>query len=112
MFLTQQVDGNNFDDLSAAFDCQQPWTFFTLDWALEQIKGTRLVVQEAREWTGQSHFRDVGAIVYYLKAVPWTVEGFSVERHLAHLLTLQRRLEREGALAFHIKLMIVQARKL
>lgn len=111
-FLTEQVDGNNLDDLSAAFDCQQPWTFFTLDWALEQVRGTRLVVQDAREWTGQCLFKDVGAIVYYLKAVPWTVEGFSVEKHLAHLLKLQRRLEREGALAFHSKLMIVQARKL
>jgi hypothetical protein len=49
--------------------------------------------------------------VYYLKAVPWTVERFSVERHLASLQKLQRKLEWEGALAFSERLMIVRAHK-
>jgi SAM-dependent methyltransferase len=110
-FLTQQVDGNNLADLSAAFDCQQPWTFFTLDWVLNQIAETDLVVEMAQEWTGKATFYDVGAIVYYLKAVPWTVERFSVERHLASLQKLQRKLEWEGALAFSERLMIVRAHK-
>ena len=110
-FLTEQVDGNNFGDLSAAFDCQQPWTFFTLEWVLAQIAQTDLVVEMAQEWTGVTTFCDVGAIVYYLRAVPWTVESFGVERHLVYLQKLQRRLEREGALAFSDMLMIVQVSK-
>jgi SAM-dependent methyltransferase len=110
-FLTEQVDGRNFGDLSAAFDCRQPWTFFTLDWVLNRIKGTQLVVEIAHEWTGKTIFQDVGAVIYYLRAVPWTVEKFSVERNLAHLLKLQQRLEQRGELAFSEMLMTVKAVK-
>jgi SAM-dependent methyltransferase len=108
-FLTEQIDGRSFSDLSAAFDCQQPWTHSTLDWVLDQIAETQLVVEIAREWTGKAVFDDVGAIVYYLKAVPWTVEGFSVERNLAHLFALQQRLEREGELVFSDMMMLIKA---
>jgi SAM-dependent methyltransferase len=110
-FLTQQVHGRSFADLSAAFDCQQPWIHHTLQRVMDQIAETCLIVEVAREWAGKTVFDDVGAIVYYLKAVPWTVEGFSVERNLDHLLALQRRLEREGELAFTDMSMLVKAKK-
>ena len=110
-FLTQQVDGTNLADLSAAFECEQPWPWFTLEWVLDQIAQRSLVIEQARAWSGTTRFHSVGALVYYLKAVPWTVEGFSVEKHLPYLLKLQNRLEREGTLAFTCKSMIVQVRK-
>ena len=110
-FLTQQVDGNNLSDLSAAFDCQQPWTFFTLDFCLQALAETHLTLELAQQWQGKTTFTDVGALVYYLKAVPWTVEGFSIDRHLPYLLKLQRRIEQEGALTFTQKLMILQMEK-
>jgi len=110
-FLAEQVDGNNLCDLSEAFDCQQPWTFFTPDFVFEKIKETSLTVETAQEWTGKAIFKDVGAIVYYLKAVPWTVPGFSVGGNLAHLERLQRRLEREKELIFQQKLFLVKAIK-
>jgi len=110
-FLTQQVDGTNLADLSAAFECEQPWTWFTLEWVLDRIAETSLVVEQAQAWNGVTRFHSVGALVYYLKAVPWTVEGFTVETHLPILLKLQDRLEREGMLEFACKSMIVQVRK-
>lgn len=112
VFLTQQIDGSNLADLSAAFDDEQPWPFITLEFFLEKIRATNLVVEMAEEWTGQTIFKDVGAIVYYLKAVPWTVpQGFSVERHDVHLRKLQRRLEQEGELVFQQKLLMIKARR-
>jgi SAM-dependent methyltransferase len=110
-FFTQQVDGTNLAALSAAFDAEQPWTWFTLDWLLSQIAETSLIVERAQAWEGKTRFHSVGALVYYLKAVPWIVEGFSVETHLPDLLKLQERLEGEGTLEFASKSMIVRARK-
>lgn len=70
------------------------------------------MVERTQEWIGRTIFKDVGAIVYYVKAVPWTVPpDFSVERYLNHLQQLQRRLEQEGALIFQQKLMLVKVRK-
>jgi len=111
-FLTQQVDGGNLADLSAAFGDKQPWPFFTLEFVIEKIEATNLIVEMAQKWTGRASFKDVGAVVYYLRAVPWTVpQGFSVEKHHVHLRNLQRRLEKEGVLSFEQKLFMVRARK-
>lgn len=73
-FLTQQVDGRNLSDLSAAFGCEQPWTFFTLDFVLEKIKATNLIVEHTQEWTGRTIFKDIGAVVYSdsNKREPWS----------------------------------------
>jgi hypothetical protein len=82
-----------------------------LDFVLEQITSTRLVVELAQDWTGRMIFKDVGALVYYLKAVPWVVGGFSVDHHVPYLERQQIRLEQEGQLTFHQKLFVLKAEK-
>ncbi|MFN8494634.1 MAG: hypothetical protein U0350_43940 [Caldilineaceae bacterium] len=111
VFLTQQVDGRNLSDLSAAFDAVQPWTYFTLEYALNLMRKSNLVIEIAQAWTGKLIFKDVATLVYYLKAIPWTVPDFSVEKHRAHLEKLQTRLEAEGELAFTQRRMLIQAKK-
>ncbi|MCX6046969.1 MAG: class I SAM-dependent methyltransferase [Chloroflexi bacterium] len=110
-FLTQQVDGRNLSDLSAAFEAVQPWRFFTLDFVLARLDQTNLAIEIAQAWTGQLIFKDVATLVYYLKAVPWTVPGFSVEKHRSHLEKLQQRLEADGALRFTQRSMLIKATK-
>jgi len=44
-----------------------------------------------------------------LRAVPWLVPGFSVERDLARLLALQERLERGAGLDFTARLYFIEA---
>jgi hypothetical protein len=70
-----------------------------------------LTIVTAEEWSGNFSFTDVGAIVYYLKAIPWLVPGFSVETHLDRLLALQGRLERGEGLVFEARKYLVEARK-
>ena len=111
VFLTQQVDGKSGSDLMAAFDSAPVWPYFNLDLVLALLRSTHLVVELAQEWTGRTVYKDVGALVYLSRAVPWHVPGFSVERHLSYLQRLQARLERGEDLAFHQKLLILRARK-
>jgi hypothetical protein len=49
--------------------------------------------------------------VYFLKAVPWIVPGFTVETHFKQLLRLQERIEREEELTFTQRLFMVKAEK-
>lgn len=109
VFLTQQVDGRNLSDLSAAFEAEQPWTFFTLDYALNLISQSNLVIDIAQEWTGKLIFKDVATLVYYLVAIPWTVPDFSVEKYRLHLEKLQQQLEAEGELVFTQRRMLIKA---
>ncbi|MCB0064523.1 MAG: class I SAM-dependent methyltransferase [Caldilineaceae bacterium] len=110
-FLTQQVHGMWAHDLLAAFGATPQWPDATparyVPW-LERV-GMEIVMHE--DWEGELAFIDVGAIVYYLKAVPWLVPGFSVEMHTENLLALQRRLEVEGKLVFVAKKYMIEAQK-
>ena len=57
-------------------------------------------------------FVDVGALVYYLRAVPWFVPGFSVATHQESLLRLQQRLEyRRGSPTFPTRLYLIEAKR-
>ena len=56
-------------------------------------------------------FADVGAIVYYLKAIPWEVPGFTVKTNLRHLFAVQERLEAGEELSFHTARFLLEARK-
>jgi len=109
-FLTQQVDGRP-QDLQTVFGAPALWPYFTLDFMRTQITGAGLTIERAAEWTGAITYTDLGALVYFLKAVPWVVPDFSVARSLPHLQQLQRQLERDGTLVFHQTLMLAVVRK-
>ena len=109
-FFTQQVHGLSTQDLIAAFDAQPAWPEATLENKVRRLQDTGLTILVAEEWSGALSFTDVSAIVYYLKAIPWLVDGFSVETNLAHLLALQDRLERGEGLVFEARKYLVEAR--
>jgi SAM-dependent methyltransferase len=111
-FLTQQVGGGNLNDLISIFDAVPKYK----DWALQNIKddikNAGLKIKDAREWKGTIEFKDVGAIVYFLKAIPWIVEGFSVKSHLQYLEQLQAKLDEGEKLVFMQVRFLVLAQKI
>ncbi len=111
-FLTQQVHGLWAQDLLAEFNAEPQWPWATPAYYIPKLEAAGLVIDNAKEWSGDLSFTDVGAIVYYLKAVPWLVEGFSVETHLDTLCKLQRRLEEGDPLTFEARKYLIEARKL
>lgn len=110
-FLTQQIHGLWAYDLLAAFDASPQWPDSTLEKYVPRLQSAGLRIVDTREWSGELAFADVGAIVYYLKAVPWLVPGFSVETHLNNLLKLQSKLEGGERLSFAAKKYLIEAQK-
>jgi SAM-dependent methyltransferase len=110
-FLTQQIHGRWAWDLIAAMGARPLTVEQTLEDTAYRLEDAGLVIVTAEDWSGNFAFTDVAAIVYYLKAIPWIVPGFSVETHLATLLALQERLERCDRLAFEARKYLVEARK-
>ncbi len=110
-FLTQQVHGLWAYDLLAAFDAKPQWPESTLEKYVPQLRTAGLTILNTEEWSGWLSFADVGAVVYYLKAVPWLVPGFSVETHLEHLLRLQHRLDSGDELVFTARTYLIRAQK-
>jgi SAM-dependent methyltransferase len=110
-FLTQQIHGLWADDLLAAFNAKPKWPNAIPEKYVPLLEAAGLTIVEAREWSGLLAFSDVGAIVYYLKAVPWLVSDFTVASHLSYLMQLQHRLEDGETLIFTARKYLIEARK-
>jgi hypothetical protein len=110
-FLTQQIHGLWAYDLLAAFDATPQWPDATPEKYVPRLQSAGLRIVDKREWFGELAFTEVSAIVYYLKAVPWLVPGFSVETHLSYLLKLQSKLERGEKLSFVARKYLIEAQK-
>jgi SAM-dependent methyltransferase len=111
VFLTQQVHGLWAESLIAAFGARPAWPHATATYFGACLERAGMDLDRVERWQGELAFTDVGAVVYYLKAVPWLVEGFSVDTHLAPLLELQRRLEHEGRLVYEARSYLIEAHK-
>ncbi len=110
-FFTQQVDGLWAHDLMAVFGARPQWPEAVLARNGPKLEAAGLTLVHTETWAGKLTFTDVGAIVYYLRAVPWLVPGFSVATHPEGLLRLQDRLERGDSLVFAARKYLIEARK-
>jgi SAM-dependent methyltransferase len=111
VFLMQQIHGLWAHDLLAAFDAQPQWPQATLENDVPRLQAADLTVVTAQDWSGKLSFADVGAIVYYLKAVPWLVPGFTVQTHLDYLLAFHNKLQAGDKLAFAAKKYLIETRQ-
>jgi SAM-dependent methyltransferase len=109
--LTQQVHGQTLIDLLAHFGARPQWPEATPAYYLPRLAAAGLELVALEEYAGAEVFADVGAVVYFLKAIPWLVPGFSVRTHLAPLLALQARRDHGEALRFATRGYRIEARK-
>lgn len=112
LFITQQVGGEDGWDLNmllgARFNLDANWRLAA---ARSQLEAAGFEVLKAKEDFPRARFFDVGAIVYYLKAVPWQIEDFSVERYAEALYQLHYRIQEEGYLDVRDHRFVLTARK-
>ena len=99
-FLTQQVGSNNLWDLAEEFDATLPYRELTFDYWVKEIWSAGLIFKRSEEWRGKIEFLDVGAMAYFIKAVPWQVPDFNIDRDMHYLEKLQRKLENGEKLAY------------
>ena len=111
LFFTQQVDGRNWLDLMKEFNVKSKWESNTLSNITKHLKKNGFEIIVAKEWTGKTIFRDVGALVYILKAIPWIVDDFSVNKHISILEKLHKRIENKGKLEFTARRFLILGKK-
>ncbi|WP_101783943.1 methyltransferase domain-containing protein [Nonomuraea indica] len=78
--------------------------------AVAEAEAAGLTVTDLRAERLRMEFRDVGAVVYFLRKVIWIVPGFSVDRHLARLRDLHELIEAEGPFVAHSSRFLIEAR--
>jgi SAM-dependent methyltransferase len=100
LFVTQQVGDGLYGDFRAAFGMPPVGLpAMNLKLVAEQLTAAGLRVKRCADASQFLTFADVGALAWYLRMVPWTVEGFSVDRHEGHLRRLHEAC-RDGPIVF------------
>jgi len=98
-FITQQVGIKNNEKLNIDLGSnamvieEENWC---MDTVVKQFLNMGFDVLESYEEFPLTRFYDVGAIVYYLKAIPWQIPDFSVEKYLPGLLKIDNIIKEKG----------------
>ncbi|HUD19118.1 MAG TPA: class I SAM-dependent methyltransferase [Patescibacteria group bacterium] len=110
-FFTQQVGGDNLKDLEEFFDNRPKWPFNTLEHRIPEFEKHGFTIINSKKWSGIVTFFDVGAIIYFLKAIPWIVNDFSVNTHLPYLEKMQKKLDKGEKLQFIYTRHLIHAKR-
>ena len=104
-FITQQVGDQTNRRLHELLDYAPKATFYpgveqkhnwNLDYAVHELQDAGWRIVEQQEDVYPTRYYDVGAIVYYLKAISWEIPDFSVEKYFDKLLEVDRLIKRDG----------------
>jgi len=88
-FVTQQVDYRDNDDLAQLLGIEttpEPETWLGL--AERQVTGAGLEIEEAARAGQRLRFDDIAAVVFYLKAINWSIPHYSLGKHRDRLRAL------------------------
>jgi SAM-dependent methyltransferase len=76
-----------------------------------QARAAGLRVVDMRMERLRQEYFDIGAVIYFLRKVIWSVPDFTVERYRERLRELHERIESEGPFVAHAARVLVEARK-
>jgi len=110
--ITQQVGGANYAELNELLGAEKyMYVHWTLDYAVRELEAAGWSIVEQQEDHPITRFFDVGAILYCLKAVPWQIPDFSVEKYFAKLVEIHNIIQAQGYIDFHSHRFLIVAQK-
>ncbi|NHJ85066.1 MAG: class I SAM-dependent methyltransferase [Asgard group archaeon] len=115
-FITQQVDGSNDLELNILLGAikdisETQYAYWNLDYAVNELENEGFEIQIKKEDFPTSRIFDIGAVVYYLKAVPWQFPDFSVEKYKEKLYELHLKIQEQGYIDISSGRFLIMARK-
>ncbi len=112
-FITEQVGGRDNEKVNEALGAQSMHEHY--DWSLNKavcsLKQNSLRIIDAHEEYPITQFHDIGAVVYFLRAIPWQIPDFRVAAYKEKLLELHHRIEQEGCFVVNSHRFLIVAEK-
>ncbi|MDX8367348.1 methyltransferase domain-containing protein [Cytobacillus sp. IB215665] len=95
IFLTQQVGGLDCLGINEALgsSINNEFKDWNLTTAMSDLVNNNFEILYCKEEFPTQRFFDIGALVYYLKAIPWQVPDFSVEQYCENLYTIHKHIQ-------------------
>lgn len=112
-YFAQHIGPATMAELVEYFIGPQPekGTEFHPDAVRAQAEAAGLQIVDLRMERMRAEFFDIGAIVYFLRKVIWSVPDFTVQRYRDRLAELHERIESEGPFVTDSVRLLVEARK-
>jgi len=112
-FITQQVGGRNNVEINHRLGTpvSEDLTEWNLTNALADLKRHGFTIIRQQEALLPTTFRDVGALVYYLRAIPWQVPDFSVWKYRDRLYKIHQEIQETGTFESHVHRFYIEARR-
>lgn len=115
-FITQQVGATNNLDLNRLLGSPGPDRMtmpenVTLGQYRQGLEAEGFDILMAMEAFPLTRFFDAGAIVFWLKAIPWQIPDFSVDRYFERLKEVQRQIEETGPVTVRSHRFLLAAHK-
>jgi SAM-dependent methyltransferase len=79
--------------------------------AADQARANGLTVDRLEQQALRVEFFDIGAVVYFLRKVLWTVPDFTVDRYRDRLLALHAEIEATGRFTCYAQRFLIAARR-
>ncbi len=97
VFITQQVGAQNNIELNHFFGDKgrdrQEWD---LQEAVGRFKKHGIQPLRAREFFPRTVFRDIGAVIYYLRVIQWQIADFDIEKNREGLKRLHEKIVQDN----------------
>jgi SAM-dependent methyltransferase len=112
-YLAQQIGPATMSELVEHFIGPQPqkWAELHPDVQRAGAQAAGLRIVDIRMERQRAEFFDIGAVIYFLRKVIWTVPDFTVDRYRDKLRELHGRIEADGPFVAHAVRVLVEARK-
>lgn len=102
LFITQQVGKYENIELNQFFGDE---TYKNKEWDLEyaslQLKKNGFEILDGKEALFKAHFRDIGAIVFYLRMISWQIPDFDIDKNVGKFKELHETIQKTGQFTTH-----------
>jgi SAM-dependent methyltransferase len=96
-FITQQVGPRNNRSLRRSLGLPETLApGWKLSSAVRELGDAGFAIEDHREELTATRFYDAAAVVYYLKAIPWEVPDYSIDRYFGALQRINRTILAKG----------------
>jgi len=113
IFLTEQIGGQNCIRLNELLQgkVEFQYSYWTKDCITQQLIDAGFELLTVKEEFPLAEYADIGAVVFYLRIIPWQIADFSVGKYRDKLYTIYENILANGPLKVHEHRIVVEARK-
>ncbi|MES1044989.1 class I SAM-dependent methyltransferase [Heyndrickxia oleronia] len=98
IFLTQQVGGTDCSQINEQLGAplNEEFNHWNMRYAINELEDHGFKIIDHREEFPMQRFYDIGALIYYLKAIPWQVPDFTIEKYQDRLYQIHKIIQSKG----------------